>query len=418
MSVVLAKLIISLGCILLVGIVLYFRPPITAGLKTKPVAGVLGVSWLLLRVFPFLVIYLWANQEPTSDVNGFWDEGSKASMGQMVYRDFWSPYSPLYAYFLGMWLKIWYNPRMIVLTMALMDGVALVLTYLFYKDRYSKEDLLFKALLYLLLPGSLVLCVVGAQEDIWMWLFVVLAFLVRKRWGVIGYSLVMALGVLTTKAIFGLALFPLFLIEKEKIRFLIPISLIGALSVAILYHLVKLEFLQPLDEANVLRAPNLLSVINPWTFDSIGTGAKAWNWLGLVATISIGCLTAWRMRNQPVNVMLAHLWVAMYGLMMIAQQSAYSNYLFLFLLPLVFEVMDWANLRQVILLFIFNVLSVIHPSYWWRMGMPNYATPADIFGLQARTIDYVIQVGVVVLTGYFVTVAFPGSEKKKYSTPR
>ncbi|MDQ1086119.1 hypothetical protein [Siphonobacter sp. SORGH_AS_1065] len=417
MSVVLAKLIISLLCILLVSVVLYFRPQITLGLKNKSVVGVLGTSWVLLRVLPFLLIYLWADYQPTSDVNGFWDEGSKASQGMLVYKDFWSPYSPLYAYYLGLWLKIWYSPKMIILTMAAMDGLALALTYQLFRYKTTKEDLLFKSLVYLLLPGSLVLCIVGAQEDIWMWLFVVGAYLTRKRYGVVGFSLVMALGVLMTKAIFGLALFPLFLIEKEKIRFLIPISIVGAISVVVLYLTVGMEFMQPLDEANVLRAPNILSVINPWAFNLVGLGAKAWNWIGLVITISAGCLTAWRLRKHEYPVMLAHLWVTMYGLMMIAQQSAYSNYLFLFLLPMVFEIIDWNNRKQIFLLFVFNVLAVIHPSMWWRQGMPIYLSPTDIFAIPDRTIDYFIQLGIVCVTLYFVWGSFPRKKKVAQNEP-
>lgn len=344
MSIVFAKLGISLFALVLAGVLLFSKKRLTPWLETKDTNGFLLMSWVMLRLIPFIIIYLIADFEPTSDVNGFWDEGSKASMGQIVYRDFWSPYSPLYAYFLGLWLKFWYSPKMIVLTMAAMDGVALWASRHFFRSFQSKGDFLFKSLLYLLLPGSLVLCIIGAQEDVWMWLFVILAYLLRERTvRVEWYAVVLAIGLLMTKAIFVLILVPLFILEKQKIRFLIPMIVIGILSLAILYPLVGWEFTQPLDEAQTLRAPNIPSILNPWFYNEIGVGQKFWNWIGLAASVGLACLAALRLRNVDFRIMLSRVWVVLYATMMIVQQSAYSNYIFLFLIPLVFYIIDWKS---------------------------------------------------------------------------
>ncbi|MDQ6481052.1 hypothetical protein [Dyadobacter sp. LHD-138] len=408
MSVVLAKTGISLVCILLLVVVLSQRKRLSGWLENKSVRVSLISGWVLFRLIPFIAVYLIANITPTSDVLGFWDEGSKASMGQVVYRDFWSPYSPLYAYFLGIWLKIWYSPKMIVLTMAVMDGVALWISWHFFRPFQSRGAFLFKALMYLILPGSLVLCIVGAQEDVWMWLFVVLAYLVRERTvRVEWYAVILGIGLLMTKAIFVLILVPLFLIEKQKIRFLIPMVIIGILSLGILYPLVGLEFMQPMDEAKVLRAPNILSIINPWFFDGIGVGEKFWNWVGLVTSVGLATLAAFRLQHADFRIMLSRVWVVLYATMMVIQQSAYSNYIFLFLIPLVFYIIDWTSSKQVILLLIFNILCVVHPSYWWRLGMPRYLSPSDITATQDSLIDYLVQVSIIILTGYFVWLAFP-----------
>ncbi|WP_221389604.1 hypothetical protein [Dyadobacter sp. NIV53] len=408
MSVVLAKTGISLASLILLAIMLYKRGPITSWLETKPAKRTLAVGWVLFRLLPFIAIYLIAGLATTSDVNGFWDEASKASQGQIVYRDFWSPYSPLYAYFLGIWLKIWYDPKMIVLTMAVMDGVAVLVSWHFFRPFKSRGTLLFRALVYFVLPGSLILCIVGAQEDVWMWLFVVLAYLVRERTvRVAWYAIILALGLLTTKAIFILILLPLFTLEKQKIRLLVPMIIIGILSLAILYPLVGWEFTQPMDEAQTLRAPNIPSILNPWFLNQIGVGEKFWNWIGLVTSLGLACLAAWRLRNADFRIMLSHVWVVLYATLMIVQQSAYSNYIFLFLIPLVFYIINWNSRTQVTLLLIFNILCVVHPSYWWRLGMPCYMTPADLTASSELLIDYLMQVSIVILTGYFIWLAFP-----------
>jgi hypothetical protein len=408
MTIILAKLAISIVTLLLVCILLFQKKRITHWLANKNPFAILGSGWFLFRLIPFIAIYLVAGMEPTSDVYGFWDEASRASIGQVVYRDFWSPYSPLYPYFLAIFVKIWYSPKMVVLTMALMDGVALLVSWHFFRPFQPRASFLFKALLYLLLPGSLVLCIVGAQEDVWMWLFVVLAYLIRERTvQVEWYAVILGLALLTTKAIFVLILVPLFLIEKQKIRFLIPLVSIGLISLAILYPLVGMEFMQPMDEAKVLRAPNILSVINPWFFNSIGVGEKFWNWIGLLTSVGLASLAAIRSQNADFRVMLSRVWIVLYATMMIVQQSSYSNYIFLFLIPLVFYVIDWTSKKQVILLLIFNLLCVTHPSYWWRSGMVKYLQPSDITAQPAYVLDYIMQVGIVVLTVYFIWLAFP-----------
>ncbi len=408
MNIVLAKTAISVAALLVTAALLFKKDALTNWLEKKSANAVLAVAWIFLRLLPFIAVYLIANMEPTSDVNGFWDEGSKASLGQVVYRDFWSPYSPLYAYFLGIWLKLWYSPKMIVLTMVAMDGIALLASYHFFRPFQSRGTFLFRALIYLLLPGSLVLCVIGAQEDVWMWLFVILAYLLRERTlRVEWYAAVLAIGLLMTKAIFVLIMVPLFLLEKQKVRFVIPIAIIGIISLAVLYPLVGLEFMQPLDEAKTLRAPNIPSVLNPWFYNSIGVGEKIWNWIGLVASVGLACISAWRLRNADFRVMLSKVWVVLYATMMIVQQSAYSNYIFLFLLPLVFYVIDWKNKTQITILFVFNLLCVVHPSYWWRLGMPCYMTPSDPTASSELLIDYLMQTAIVILTGYFIWLAFP-----------
>jgi hypothetical protein len=413
MSIVLAKLGISAACTLLLVVMLFRKDALRSWLENKGVRVTLVTGWIVFRLLPFVAIYLIAGLATTSDVNGFWDEGSKASQGMVVYRDFWSPYSPLYAYFLGIWLKIWYDPKMIVLTMAVMDGVALYVSWHFFRPFQSRGIFLFNALAYYVLPGALVLCIVGAQEDVWMWLFVALAYLARERKvSVMWYSFILAIGLLMTKAIFVLILIPLFLVEKEKVRFMIPMVIVGVISLAVLYPLVGWEFTQPMDEAQTLRAPNIPAILNPWFNNQIGVGEKFWNWIGLAASVGLGCLAAWRLRTADFRIMLSRVWVVLYATMMVVQQSAYSNYIFLFLIPLVFYVINWKSPLQVIMLLIFNILCVVHPSYWWRLGMPCYMSPADIVSSHELLTDYLMQVAIVVMTGYIVWLAFPRKNQR------
>lgn len=406
MSVILFKSILSILLILATALVLVARSNYARFFTEKALLG----SWVLLRVVPFLAIYVFLGFEPRSDIAGFlvgW--GTHARQGELIYRDFVCTYSPFFPYLIGLSMAVWDDPRAIVFLMVLMEGAALLVTYFFYKHTLSREELIFKSLIYLCLPASLILCVVGGQEDVWTWLFVALAgwgFYSKKSYVLYGSLLV--LGLLSTKATFVLVLPALLILAKNQYRLFVVMALWGITVLAILYALVGLEFMQPLGEADTLRAPNLLSVLNPWFFDSIGVGQGFWNWIGLLATVGISCAVAWRWRGAAFHQGVSRVFVVTYATMMAVQQSAYSNYIFLFLLPLVFCIVDWRDKKQVGYLLAFNILCVVEASYWWRLGMPKYLAPSDIWISASSVLDYFMQLSIVVLTGYFVWLAAKG----------
>lgn len=416
MDIVLAKLAICGLCMLF--IILAFAREKQIGKRTEGVPSLVWIAglWVVFRLLPFLVVFIFLGISPTSDVNGFWYMAENAAAGKLVYRDFWSPYSPFYSYLLAIGALAWNNPKVIVLIMLLMEGIAVALSCFFYRPVQAKATFRFRSLIYFVLPGSLILCVLGAQEDIWIWLFFTLAVLVRKKTGsVVLYSFVLALGILTTKAIFVLFLLPLFLLEKEKLRFCWPMALSGAVSVAVLYATAGTEFLQPVDEAGTLRAPNIVSVINPWLYDSIGMGRSFWNWAGLLCTLAAGSAAALISRYEDFTISASKAFVVMYATLMIVQQSAYSNYIFIFLLPFTLVLTDFRNRKLVAALLIYNILCTVHPSFWWRSGMPKYYSPADIFRNTASVADYFMQLSIVLLTAGLIVYTLksgPGSAKR------
>lgn len=403
MDIVLAKLVICILCTSLILVTVSQQNRLAALTSSLHLNTWIGSLWVVFRLLPFLLVFIVLKIEPTSDVNGFWYMATHAVEGKLVYRDFWSPYSPFYSYLLAVGAFVWNNPRVVVLIMIIMEGITVLLSCHFFKSVQTKERLFFKSLLYFLMPGSLILCVLGAQEDIWIWLFFAISVLVkRKTKSVIAYSLILALGILTTKAIFVLFLLPLFLLEKDKWRFTWPLTAVGAISLISLYLSVGMEFLQPIGEADTLRAPNIVSVINPWTYSSIGMGEGFWNWIGLFITLALGCYGAYKWRNDDFIFSATRIFVIMYATLMIVQQSAYSNYIFLFLLPFVFVLSDFNNRKFVSFLLFYNILCTVHPSFWWRSGMPKYHSPGDIFSSVDAVTDYSLQFAIVGLTIYLI----------------
>lgn len=404
MFVIVGKTIISLLCAGLAGGLIAFRAKIEKYLQNYDDRIVLLLAWVLTRLVPFVLIFVVFNQTPFSDLDGFFGQAREAVQLKLVYRDFYCMYSPFFPYVNALGLWFWLDKKAIILVMILMEGGALWTTNRFYANTISPSERLFRSLLYLLLPGSLVLCVLGGQEDVWMWLMFIGAYLVWQRtqrveW--LGVGLVV--GFLFTKAVFILVGPALLFLVPKPFRWISAAAVAGVASLAILYHTTEWLWLeQPLNEAATLRAPNWLSVVNPLTFDVLGAGAKRWNWVGLLLTTGLGTILAYRLRHQPFPRAFSAVYIVIYGTMMIAQQSAYSNYIFLFLLPYVFQWLNFADRKEVGLFLLFNCLCVIHPSLWWRLKSPYYHTISEVFAQPIYILDYTLQLGIVLLTFYFL----------------
>jgi hypothetical protein len=419
MLIVALKIVVSLACSMAVFGLVKFKDKVQQWLDNRPEVAVLGVAWLLLRLLPFLIVFLLLGYTPSSDLDGFFGQAVQAAEGKLVYRDFTCMYAPLFPYLNALALKCWLDRKAIILVMMLMEAVALWLTNRFYAPQFTVPERMFKSILYLLLPGSLVLCVLGGQEDVWMWLVAIAAYLAWQRTGRLAwFGTILALGFLLTKAVFVLFCPALFFLVAKPQKWLPSLVIVGALAVLGLYYFTDLAFLnQPLQEADTLRSPNWASVLNPWTLDQMALGAKPWNWAGLLLTAGLSTYAAYLLRRLPFMMAFSAVWIICYATMMVAQQSAYSNYIFIFLLPLVFVWIDFKKPKEVALFLVFNVLCVVHPSLWWRLQRPIYRQPAAIWSDALHLADYVLQVSIVVLTVYFIRLVWQKSlsQARKFS---
>src|SRR5690606_41498846 len=106
MSIIYIKLLISVALITAAAVFWIKRDFLKGIFENQSEWRVLSAGWVLFRLVPFVLVYILLNIDPQSDVEGFWEEASLAFQGKIVYRDFWSPYSPLYPYFLALGLYI------------------------------------------------------------------------------------------------------------------------------------------------------------------------------------------------------------------------------------------------------------------------------------------------------------------------
>lgn len=392
---VLAKLGTALVLVLVLFVILNQRAWVENKLD-KPGVPWLGLFWLVFRFLPFLGVYVWLGYEPQSDVKDYYYPiGMGAGAGKILYRDVYCPYAPLFGYYLVLPLKLWHSSRVIVLTMTLVELLAVWLTY---RQRWTDEvraKRVFRVLFYYLLPIPFIFSVLSGQEDVGLWIFALLtgqATVARRSYQA---GLWFVLGLLSTKVIFVLLFIPFIFLVQHKIRFLAGCLTLGLPTLAFLLWKTGFRFItQPLDEGTYLKAPNLRSLLAPFFGEQINTFVhiESYIGLGITALVAIGILLTMRITIQLRTIALFY--IMLFSLTTVLQHNAISTYAYLFMLPFVFSMLNFEKRWTCYGLILFNAAAAVHPSFWWRIGQPFYYSFSQLIKPIYLT-DYIMEVFLV-----------------------
>ncbi len=351
-------------------------------------------SFFFLRLLPFFIIYIVFNFDARSDVAMFYESALSAKKLGFVYRDFESAYSPLFAYITALPLFLWNSPKAIILFMIIVECVIVWFTINYYKSKYALK----LAILYLLLPGSFVFSILGGQEDIWMWLFVLFGIYISKIEEKPFYlGLALGFGLLITKALLVLYIPAILVFSKKPLHIFYGLLLIGIHSLGFLYLHSELSFLSPIQQANDPRTPNIWSIIHPLSNGLIPIGPKILNWIGLLSIQSLGIYFAIKLKNRiPISEFLRYNFLIISIWLMIIQQSSLANYAYVYLLPLIFFLKLEKSKKPMIMLLIFNILIIVQPALWWGLKMPVFHSLLEI-NLPLEKLEYSLEVMILAL---------------------
>ncbi len=411
MFIVFVKTAVSVGLCVWLAVLLWQRLAITNYLQQHHRKPWIAAFYVVLRLFPIVLTYFVLGYKPTSDVQFYYYPiANTARQFGLVYRDVYCPYSPFFGYWLSLPLHIWNDMRAIVIAMTGIELLAVYVTYRIYRGKEANGQRLFRALFYFSLPIPFIMCVFSGQEDVVLWLFALWAVWVWQHqnspfWG----GVLLALGILSTKAVFVFLLIPIFLMtpHKQKISLVVGMAVLALPVVAFLYWKTGLLFLEhPLDEGEYLKAPNWRSLLNPIVGGLVPENGGIWKWVTMGITVAIIALTGLHAYGKRLVETLPMIFLVAFGTMTVLQQNAVSNYAYLFMLPLVFTITDFKNRTTTVLLIAFNALAAIHPSFWWRIGQPYYKG----FTMFSR-FDYALEYGMeIVIIAGFIYYALQGAQ--------
>jgi hypothetical protein len=363
------------------------------------------IFWAIFRLVPFVIIYLLFSFTPKSDVEFYYYPiGLAAKTLKVMYRDVYCPYGPLFGYWMSIPLFFWNNSKVLILHLTLIELLAVWLTYRFYEEKQTRGERLFRSLFYMMLPVPFVFTIMSGQEDVWLWLFALLALqvMVRKQSDYL-CGLVLALGLLSTKAVFILVVIPFLLLTRRPVAFIAGLATLGLPTLVYLYLETGFLFLeQPLEEGSYLKAPNWASLLHPWTSTFINPSLSVWNYVGLLISLVVGILIIQKVRSRDYSKYFPLFFIATFSVMTVVQKNAVANYAYLFMLPLVFRFVNFHNRQEVFWLILFNVIAAVHPSFWWRIGQPYYETVGDIFAKPVFMLEYAME---MYLIGYLLHVS-------------
>jgi hypothetical protein len=362
----------------------------------------LGFGLILFRLLPFILVYVVMNYSPRGDVPFFWGKATVAYQGGLVYRDFASYHAPLFSYIITLPILLWYTPKAIVLLMVVIEAAIIWGTYRTYTS--LKTNAFKLIMLYMTLSAPAVMVLLGGQEDIWLWgiaVWMLYYFLQTKDDG-LGLGLRFSAGLIVIKATAGFWLFPLWFLLKKRWSFLLGMILVGVPSLVILYFLMEMDFLMPLQMTTNLLTPNLFTVVRPLITALLGHAPDlpTFSWIGMVITLSSAVWMLYFARHKPLTLTLPLAFLATYIAMTIFQLSSPGYYVFTYMLPLVMELVDWKKSRDVAILLIFNALLVVQPFLFTHLNSPTY-DDITVLGEPLFLLEYTLQLLNVACYGWY-----------------
>ncbi|TDE13937.1 hypothetical protein [Dyadobacter psychrotolerans] len=353
------------------------------------------LAFILLRLIPWIGIFLVLNEDPRGDIPFFFYKAEAAKKGGFVYRDFWSYHAPLYAYIISLPVWIWHNSRAIVLFMVFMETGILWLTYQTYKVKSAKALQL--AVIYLMLPAAFMYILVDGQEEVWFWgaALLIWRYTIKKTENYeVGIGLLYALTLLTIKVTFIFLLPAMLVVVKRPVKMLLTMAAIGIPAIGFLYWQIGDLFLMPIQHTEQLMTPNLFSISRPWVeliFHINEKKSTMINWIGLLFTVFVPVYMAYKARHRHINEILPGIFIACFVCMMIFQASAMGAYVIAYLMAVLFEIIDIRKTRHVIILLALNWLTVVQPFIWVYIKQPAYLSPA-MFANGSFLFEYVLQI--------------------------
>lgn len=375
MLVVLAKFVCALVLVLVMHLIARSAErgsPLVARLGApRPVLAVA----LIMRVVPFALAYLVFSFPLPTDVQ-FWyvPEARAAADGLLVYRDFISPYAPLFPYFLALPMLLWDDGRSIIILMLLLDVAALALTRAHFERYVGRERASLASLLYAVSPTPILMAALGGQEDVWLWIVGSLVIASAARSRALRAGLVAGVGLLCTKILLVVGVLPLAFGIRRPAHYLAGLSAIGVVSIPVLWALTGDKFLMPLSEGAYVSGPNVWFLLNALTQGAIPLGSIRLSLVGIALVVGVSAAFYWRHRRAIADRhdALAAAWVFTFAMLMLLSPKSLGNYAVIYLLPATFLSVWRRDSRGIAALLALNVLAAYQPSLWYRLGSPRF----------------------------------------------
>lgn len=334
-------------------------------------SGVTLCALLLgIRLAIFLSVFVVLHFDPQSDVTDYYSWASLVNQGHVPGESEEVPlhYGPLFLPLIGLFLKIWNDPRSLVLCAIFAEFVLFVI-WLFIGRMIANDQVVARAaLLYIFCPLSVISTAIDGNNDALAGMFASLfvALTLWHRPGLGGF--VAGLSVVASKAITAVVGLPVLLASEHKPRWLIA----AVAPVVFVYGVWAL--LLSIDVVSGLRfhAIHYSSGNLPFWVGLFGpdllVAPRRWfvNGLGPLFILMIASLPLWAYRSfghRDVVPIMAALTVAL----MIVSAKSFPHYMLCALFPILLIIAETTLRSGIVLYCLFSVLTSVESTLWFRL---------------------------------------------------
>ena len=324
------------------------------------------IALLASRLGLFVVVFLLAGMEPTSDVETvYYPQALAALHGAIPYRDFVTSYAPLFPYLAALPVAIWRSAKALVLFAILAEVLNCLIWRTIARTVLDAHRARLAVVLYVCSPIALLNVALDGQNQVLVSLLIggsILA-LARKRYVLAGALFGFAFG--AVKFLAALAAPPIWAAAGSRRRW----SAAALIAIAAIYGAAAAAGADILMPARInvgLETSGNLPYLLAWA-----TGVRLAPEMvqAVLAAAYIGLAAAMlALHKKSPGAFDVSGWIAAFLLVfMTLSPKSFTNYIEMFLCPLMIAVVPLLSRARSILLFAgFEVAAALEPSLWFR----------------------------------------------------
>lgn len=371
MVVILVKVAIGLCCSLLA--YLAIRSEALAKLPFRQfVFGATGAT-LLSRLLLFAMLYLVLGYSVPSDVPGaYYPEAKSALSGKLVYRDFWTTYSPFHPYIDAAAVALWDSTKSIVLLAILFEALAIPLWLRLGMLEFPEQVVRGAAILYVFSPLLLSTVAIAGQNHVWISPFLAAALYAKRKQRGLLAGILLGLSLLTVKFLVLIFVPVVFLYRKQYVTFLLGFAgIVGVIGAA--FYANGANLLAPLyfQRAGGQESSGSL----PYLMTLVGVPMTSPVYILMALVLAGGlCLFLWLYRDRLSGAaLISAAPVCLFALVLLFSKKAFTTYWACCFMMLAWLISERLKTRPWILpaFLLWGTVAMVEPTLYFRWVLPR-----------------------------------------------
>lgn len=412
-KVIILKLFFALGSIGLYFLFVLFEKQWAHFLRNKLS---IYLFFLLTRLLPFVVIYLILKIEPRGDIPFFYTKASNALQLKLVYRDFISYHSPLFAYIIAIPLLIWHNPAVLIGLMILGELLCLIQTNRLIQKTFNEGNYSLHTILYFLLPAPTIMLLFGGQEDIWLWGIYASGLIVyHQSKNILKTGLVLSCLLICLKITSIFIFIPLFFQSKfpTKIKWLLGVGIPTIVVFGTIYLFAGNSLFMFIQHTKDPYSPNIFSISYPFLlFIYENHSLTTLNWAGLFLLCSSLFGLGFYIRNIEFEKTAPYVWIITFGLFNMLLPASMIYYTYIYMIAIFYYLIINSSIKRQVLFLFFNLLIIIQPYLFVVQGNTFYSN-MDFIKNPLQLVEYISELALVGMVSYYIYLSIQAIQKLK-----